>query len=386
MASLIRDLPGSTAEMLAVFGDAATVSAALRFEAALARAEADEGLIPGEAADAIAIACDTARIDSGALAAEAAWAGTLAIPLVAQLRALVGARDPEAAAFVHHGATSQDLADTVLMLQATAGAVLVEAEAERLLAALDALTQAALDTPMLGRTLLQGALPISFGLKTGQWLLGLEGALERFRRERGTALQLQFGGAAGARHGLDGKGEAVAARLAGALGLHNPPLPWHARRESVAGLGAALGILIGATGKIAVDVALLAQGEVGEAFEPRSPGRGGSSAMAHKRNPTGCQVARSAALRAPGLVAGLLGALPQEHERGLGGWQVEGPILAELFGLAHGALAALVTVVGGLECDTEAMARNLDNAAVGEDRGEAEALARAALDHFRKMR
>jgi 3-carboxy-cis,cis-muconate cycloisomerase len=174
---------------------------------------------------------------------------------------------------------------------------------------------------------------------------------------------------------------AVAARLAEALGLACPLLPWQSRREGVAGLGAALAILTGAVGKIARDVSLMAQGEVAEAFEPKVEGRGGSSAMAHKRNPTGCQVALSAALRAPGLAATLMSALPQEHERGLGGWQAEGPVLAELFLLAHGALVAMAPVAEGLEIDTQAMAANLAAAEVGQDTGESAALAARALEH-----
>jgi 3-carboxy-cis,cis-muconate cycloisomerase len=148
----------------------------------------------------------------------------------------------------------------------------------------------------------------------------------------------------------------------------------------VAGLGAALAILTGAVAKIARDVALLAQAEVAEAFEPRVAGRGGSSAMAHKRNPAGCQIALSAAMRAPHLAATLISALPGEHERGLGGWQAEAPVLAELFEITHGAVAAMAEVVGGLEVDAAAMARNLAAANVGDDVGEARELARRLLE------
>jgi 3-carboxy-cis,cis-muconate cycloisomerase len=147
----------------------------------------------------------------------------------------------------------------------------------------------------------------------------------------------------------------------------------------VAGLASALAILVGALGKMAVDIALLSQAEVGEVFEPSTPGRGGSSAMAHKRNPTGCQIARSAALRAPQLAATIVAALPQMHERDLGGWQAEGPVLAELFGIAHGALVAMADVAAGLEVHPERMAANLRAANVGEDLGEAPALVARAL-------
>jgi 3-carboxy-cis,cis-muconate cycloisomerase len=232
---------------------------------------------------------------------------------------------------------------------------------------------------MLGRTLLQGALPITFGLKIAQWLSGIEAAAARLSREAEGALAVQFGGAAGTRAGLGGKGAHIAARMAASLGLANPVAPWHAQRDGIAGLGTALAILTAALGKMARDIALMAQSEIAEAFEPRLAGRGGSSAMAHKRNPTGCQVTLSASLRAPGLAATLMTTLPGEHERGLGGWQAEAPVLAELFLLTHGALAAMLPVAAGLDVDTQAMRRNLGHSAPNTDTGEAEALVAALL-------
>jgi 3-carboxy-cis,cis-muconate cycloisomerase len=229
-------------------------------------------------------------------------------------------------------------------------------------------------------------LPITFGLKVANWLLAIDEALSRFRRERDFALILQFGGPTGSLTGLSGKAMAVAAHLSTELGLTCPLLPWQARRNGMAGLAAALAIVSGAIGKIARDISLLAQGEVGEAFEPIIAGRGGSSAMAHKRNPTGCQIALSAALRTPGLAATILSALPQEHERGLGGWQAEAPVLVELFQLTHGALLAMAPVAEGLEVDTGKMRANLDAAGVGSDIGESESLARQVLEHYRKTK
>jgi 3-carboxy-cis,cis-muconate cycloisomerase len=370
--------------MLAVFGDEALLRAALDFEAALAAARAAEGLIPAAQAARIAIACTAPVLDIPALAAAAAHAGTLAIPLVAELRDRIAQEDPEAAAELHRSATSQDVADTALMLQAKAASALVEHETVRIAQALEAVVEAHLTTPMLARTLLQPALPITFGLKAANWLLGIDEAADRFRAERDAALALQFGGAAGSLAGLGGKACAVTERLADALGLAVPMLPWHARRNNVAGLGAALAILGGAAGKIARDLSLLSQSEVAEAFEPRIAGRGGSSAMAHKRNPTGCQIVLSAALRTPGLAATLLAGLPQEHERGLGGWQAEAPVLAELFLLTHGALAALAVVIEGLEVDAPRMRSNIERADVGADPGESALLARRALEHYRR--
>jgi 3-carboxy-cis,cis-muconate cycloisomerase len=377
MVSLIRERAAATSEMLEIFSDAALLRAALDFERELARAQAAEGLLDEADAVAIARACEELP-DISAMAEEAAHAGTLAIPLVAELRARL-AGGP-AAAKVHLGATSQDVADTALMLQAKAGLQLIRQDGRRLGAALRTLAQTHSTTPMLGRTLLQPAKPITFGLKLTGWLLAVDGALKRISREAAGALVLQFGGGAGTLDGMGGgHAFAVAERLAEALGLSAPLAPWHARREGVAGLASALAILAGALGKMAGDIALLSQAEVGEVFEPRVAGRGGSSAMAHKRNPTGCQVARSAAIRAPHLAATILSALPQEHERGLGGWQAEAPVLSELFCVTHGALAAMAQVAEGLDVRPDRMAENLRTAGIGEDFGMAAALVARAL-------
>lgn len=378
MPGRILDLAASTPEMLSVFGDTALVGHALAFEAALARALTAEGLVTPDAADAICRACADDAFDADGLAAEAAHAGTLAIPLVAALRGRAARLNPTAAAAVHKGATSQDLADTASMLQARAGVALLARDGNRIAAALEQLASRHAATPMLARTLLQPAAATTFGLKAAQWRQGVVDALARLEREAAQAAVLQFGGAVGTRSDLGGRGEAVAARMAGELGLGVAP-PWHARRGAVAGLGAAVAILASAAGKIARDVALMAQGEVGEAFEPRVPGRGGSSAMAHKRNPTGCQVAISASIRAPHLAATLMSAAPGEHDRGLGGWQAEAPVLASLFEVAHGGVAAMAAVVEGLEVDVDAMARNLARSGVDGDVGEAEAITRRLL-------
>jgi 3-carboxy-cis,cis-muconate cycloisomerase len=383
LASLLRDRAAASAAMLAVFGDATLIRAALDFEAALARASAAEDLIAPEAAAIISEACAAIQVDVAELADGAAHAGTLAIPLVRRLREQVAARDPNVAAFVHRGATSQDLADTALMLQAKAGSALIISEARAVAEALARLAEAHSETPMLGRTLLQAAAPITFGLKAAGWLLGVDAARQRFERETAQALRLELGGATGSLAGLN---LAVVTRMASDLGLEPSILPWHSRRDGIAGLATALAILIGAAGKVARDISLMAQSELAEAFEPRTPGRGGSSAMPHKRNATGCQVVLSAAIRAPALASAILSGLPQEHERGLGGWQAEGAGLATLFELAHGALCALRAVVDGLEIDAVAMRRNLSAADVGDDAGHSVALVHRALAEYRGRR
>uniref|UniRef100_A0A9E7ZRZ5 Lyase family protein n=1 Tax=Bosea sp. NBC_00436 TaxID=2969620 RepID=A0A9E7ZRZ5_9HYPH len=361
--------------MLAAFSDAATLRHALAFEAELAHAEAAEDLLDAEAAEAIAALCATIAIDPAELAEEAALAGTLAIPLVTRLRAgLTG----DAAKALHKGATSQDVADTVLACQIRAAEDLLDRDLTRITTALAALAQRHAATPAIGRTLLQDALPIGFGLRIAQWQAGIAEAAARLHREVEAGAALQFGGAAGSRAGLDDKAAAVSARLAAALGLPDAR-PWHARRGGIAGIAAALAIAIGTLGKMARDVSLLAQNGIAEAREPAIPGRGGSSAMAHKRNPTGCQVVLSASLRAPGLVVGILAGLPAEQERGLGGWQAEGPALADLFLLAAGAAEAMATVAEGLEIDETAIARNLAAAGMGNDIGESVGLVAALL-------
>lgn len=375
MTSLLRTRPATTPAMEAVFDDDAVLHHALAFEAQLALAESAEGVIDPADARTIADLCAGVAFDPARIADEAALAGTLAIPLVAQLRIAL----PESAArAVHRGATSQDVADTVLVLQVRAAEKLLRADLAATATALAALAQRHAATPAIGRTLLQDALPISLGLRFAQWRNGIANAADRLEREVKEGATLQFGGAAGARSGLAGKGDAVASRLARALGLPASP-PWHARRGGIAGIAAALAIVLGALGKMARDISLLAQSGIGEVREPAISGRGGSSAMAHKRNPTGCQVALSAALRAPGLVAGILAGLPAEQERGLGGWQAEGPVLAELFLIAAGAAAAMATVAQGLEIDHAALARNLAAADVGDDIGESEAIVAALL-------
>lgn len=375
MTDLLRTRPATTSAMLAVFDDDSTIGHALAFEGALARAQAAEGVISEELAFAIVDASITIAIGSAELADEAALAGTLAIPLVARLRASLKG---DARAAVHRGATSQDVADTVLMIQTRAAAEQILADLDRLVDALRHLAQEHADTPAIGRTLLQDAMPVAFGLRISHWRAGIEDAALRLRRDVADHARIQLGGAAGTRAGLDGRGNAIAARMADELGLA-PSEPWHSRRIGIAAIGTSLAIVMGAIGKMARDIGLLSQNAIAEAREPAIAGRGGSSAMRHKRNPTGCQVALSAALRAPGLVATILGGLPQEEERGLGGWQAEGPVLTDLFLLAAGAAEAMAGVAEGLEIDEQAIERNLKLADIGNDIGESAIIVRALL-------
>jgi 3-carboxy-cis,cis-muconate cycloisomerase len=347
--------------------DAALLAAHARFEAALALAQAECGLVPAQAARSIAATCvriaedpAAAGLDAGLLASAARDAGTLAIPFVRALTAAVAAGDPEAARWVHLGATSQDLADTTLALQAAAARGPLLERLQQAGDALAALADAHRATMMVGRTLLQPATPIPFGWKAAGWLAPLTRSRVRLSQAFDDACVLQFGGASGTRAALGGRGDAVAAAMASRLGLADPASSWHGARDGVARLGAELALLAGAMARIGRDLSLLMQAEVGEAFEPSGDGRGGSSAMPHKRNPVGSMLALQAGLRAPGMAATLLGQQAGEHERGLGTWQADAWTLGALFDAAGSAVDAIATVLPGLRIDANAMRRNLD--------------------------
>ncbi len=344
--------------MRALYSDQNLVLQMLRFELALAQAESEYGIVPGATALALQQFQQTDWVDFDALAAAAPLAGNVAIPLIKQLTAALTERDAHAASFLHWGATSQDVIDSASMLQARAALQLLERDLDPICAALASICEQHASTAMAGRTWLQHATPVSVGLKTAGWLDALLDMRERLQAlER--QLPLQFGGASGTLAALGAHGDSIGQALGRRLGLRLPSLPWHAARIEVVDLGSALGMLVGTLGKIARDVALLMQTEVGEMSEPRAAGKGGSSTMAHKRNPVGCAIALAAAQRAPGLVATLLSAMVQEHERGLGGWQAEWAVLPDLFLLASGSSSAMRTVLEGLEIDQARIADNL---------------------------
>jgi 3-carboxy-cis,cis-muconate cycloisomerase len=350
----------TTEKMREVFSDRARLQGMLDFEAALARAEAHAGILPAKAASAVAAQCRADSYDLEALGAASALAGNPAIPLVRELTARVAARDAEAARFVHWGATSQDAMDTGLVLQLRAALEAIDADLARLAAALASLARKHARTPLVGRTWLQQGPPVTLGLKAAGWLSAVERHRSRIAQVRADVATLQFGGAVGTLAALGDKGMEVATALAEDLQLALPDLPWHAQRDRVAALATTLGLLVGTLGKIARDVSLLMQTEIAEALEPSGPGRGGSSTMPHKRNPVASAVMLAAAARVPSLVAIMLGAMVQEHERGLGGWHAEWETLPEICLITAGALARAVEVVGGLEVDPKKMAADLD--------------------------
>jgi 3-carboxy-cis,cis-muconate cycloisomerase len=342
--------------------DLAWLQAMLDVEAALARAQAAAGVIAAEHAEAIAAACRAERYDVDALGAQAAEVGNPAAPLVRALRAEVG--DP-AAADVHRGATSQDIVDSATMLVARGA---LEALLDDLRGAAEAAARLAGEhraTVMAGRTLLQQAVPISFGLKAAGWLVGLDEAAQRLDAVRRTRLAAQLGGAAGTLSAQGDAGIDVLSRFARELELAEPVLPWHTTRTRIAELATALGEASGTMAKIAGDVVLLAQTEVGEVREGGGD-RGGSSAMPHKHNPVAAISALAGARQAPGLVANLLAAMEHEHERAAGAWHAEWGPLRELLRATGSAAAWLRDCLEHLEVDPERMRANLDEAMLAE--------------------
>jgi len=350
----------STPTMAEVFGEQAIVQGMLDFEAALARAQAAEGLIPGVAAAPIVAACRVEQFDLDAIVNAGSVAGTLAIPLVKQLTALVAAQDAPAAGYVHWGSTSQDVIDTAMVLATRRALALIDARLGDLTNALLKLVDAHGEAPLLGRTLMQPALVISVGFKLVAWVAPLVRTRQRLRDAARATLKLQLGGAVGTLSAMGERGAMVAQRMADDLRLAHAPGAWHTQRDEWVALGCEVGLLCGTLGKIARDISLLAQGEIAEVAEPSGGGRGGSSAMPHKRNPVASMIAIAASMRAPHHVAALLAAMPQEHERGLGNWQAELAEWPGLFLSAHGAVHALADAAAGLAVDTARMRRNID--------------------------
>ncbi len=350
----------SSEGMLHIFSSVNTVQRMLDVEAALARALAAEGVIPQSAVTAIVDTCVAANIDLDALAREAGSAGNLAIPLVRQLTAMVAARDPEAARHVHWGATSQDVIDTGMVLQWREALQLITVELAELADALAGLAHRHRATSVMGRTWMQHALPITFGLKAAGWLDAVLRHQDRLALLGKHIGVLQFGGASGSLASLGDQGLAVAHALATDLGLELPAVPWHGHRDRVAEVATTLGMLTGTLGKIARDISLQMQTEIGELSEPVAKGRGGSSTMPHKRNPVGCAAVLAAAGRMPALVSTMLSTMVQEHERALGGWQAEWDTLPQIAELTGAALTQLRDVVEGLQVDEARMRANID--------------------------
>ncbi len=343
-----------------ILSDESRVKSMLKFAAALAIAEARTGVIPEGCAHKIAEHCRAEQFDLSAIAKDAAVAGNIAIPLVKMLTEAVARQDKDSARFVHWGATSQDAIDTGFVLQLREVLDLVEDDLGRVSKTLAALANAHRTTVVVARTWMQQALPTTFGFLVAGWLDAILRQRRRLAEIRPHVLSLQFGGAVGTLAALRGDGPEVARALASELLLTLPTTSWHAHRDRMAEIATFFALLTGTLGKIARDISLHAQTEVAELFEPAGQGRGGSSTMPHKRNPVTCSVVLAASIRVPGLVCTILSAMPQEQQRGLGGWQAEWETLPEILRLSGGALHHLVEMLPQLGVDAQRMQQNLD--------------------------
>ena len=275
-------------------------------------------------------------------------------------KALSRACEGDAGRWVHWGATTQDIIDTGLVLQLRDGFELIREDLRGIEAALEDLARRYRDTPMAGRTHAQHALPITFGFKCALWLAPLQRHSDRLARLSREIAVVQFGGAVGTLASLGTDGIRVLAALAEELGLDTPPIAWHVGRDGLAEVASFLGLLTGSLGKIATDVALLMQAEIGEVAEPYQEGRGGSSTMPQKRNPIACEFVLACARNVRQLVAVMLDAMVQDHERATGPWHAEWIALPQAFALTAGALHHARTMLEGLVVDPERMRSNLD--------------------------
>jgi 3-carboxy-cis,cis-muconate cycloisomerase len=351
----------ATTEPLAeIFSDASFLEAMLDFEVALAHAEARAGLVPKAAAEAIDRAARAKHFDARLIARETLRAGTPGIPIAKALAERVCRANASAARFVHWGATSQDLADTALILLLGRAQPILAADWARLEAALGRISDQHAHTLMVGRTLLQAAPPVTFGLKVAGWLGALRRSWVRMETAFAEAMVLELGGASGTLAALGDKGLRVGRAMATDLGLGYPDAPWHTHRDRLAALVVACGVLTASLGKMARDVSLLMQSEVGEITEPGGEGRGGSSTMPQKRNPIASAVTLAAAHRVPGLVSAFLSGMVQEHERGVGGWQAEWPTVGGVIESTGLALASMAEAAEGLRVDAERMRQDID--------------------------
>lgn len=352
----------STTEPLAeVFADHSVLQAMLDFEAALARAEAKFKIIPAAAARSIAEVAHSNDFDIAALARETLRAGTPGIPVVKALRHRVAKEDSAAANFVHWGATSQDVADTALVLLLKKAAAILNTDLTRLQSALLSLARKYKNTVMLGRTLLQPAPPVTLGLKAAGWLGSVRRGRARLEGALSEALVLQLGGASGTLAALEKQGIQVGEEVAKRLGLSYPDAPWHSHRDRLANVVCACGILTASLGKMARDISLLMQEEVGEVAEHGGSGRGGSSTMPQKRNPIASTIALAAANRVPALTAAFLSQMVQEHERAAGGWQAEWATISDVVQSTGMAIASMAEAAEGLTIDEKRMGVNIES-------------------------
>jgi 3-carboxy-cis,cis-muconate cycloisomerase len=347
----------SSEPMRQVFSDENRAQCYLDIEAALARVQARLGLIPQRAADEITAKCTLDIIDMARLKSKTELIGYPVLPVVQQL---VAACSDHLGEYCHWGATTQDITDTATIMQIRQALALVEEDLTAISGHLADLARRYRDTPMAGRSNLQQAVPITFGYKVATWLSAIERHLQRLAELRPRVLAGEFGGAAGTLASLGSAGLAVQEGLMAELGLGQPEIAWHTARDRIAEVGCFLGLVSGTLGKIATDIKLLMQTEVGEVFEPYAKDRGSSSTMPQKRNPISCNYIHACMAMVRQLVAALLDAMVEDHERSTGPWEIEWIAVPEIFLLTAGALQQARTLLAGLEVDAERMRANLD--------------------------
>jgi 3-carboxy-cis,cis-muconate cycloisomerase len=354
-SQIFRDAFG-TAEMRAVFSDQATIARYVEVEVALAAVEGRLGVIPKKAATAIAKLADASTIDLAELKEKTDLVGYPIVGLVNQLAKQCG----DAGHYLHWGATTQDIMDTAVVLQLREALSLVEADLAALQAALAALAKKHRFTVMAGRTHLQHALPVTFGYKAAVYLGMIRRHRQRLAELKPRVLVGQFAGAAGTLASLGQKGLPVHDALMDELDLGHPLTPWHVARDGLAETVSLLGLITGTLAKIAVDVMLMMQSEVGEVFEPFAEGRGSSSTMPQKRNPIACEFIVAAAKVVRQHAGLMLDGMAADHERATGPWQLEWVAIPEAFLAAGGALRHARFILQGLVVDRDRMRRNLD--------------------------
>lgn len=347
----------SDAKMRAVWSDENRTAKYLDIERALAKVQGELGIIPKEAADEIVKNCDINKIDWDKLKAKTEQIGYPIIAVVNQINALTRDRLGE---YCHWGATTQDITDTATVMQIREGLALIESDLAEISQSLAGLSKKYRDTPVIGRSNLQQAIPVTFGFKTASILAGIERHRERLRQLKPRVLVGEFGGACGTLASIEKGAMETQSGLMRELGLGCPLIAWHTVRDNIAEVGAFLGLVGGSLGKIAMDVKLMMQTEVGEVFEPFAQGRGSSSTMPQKRNPISCLYIHANISVVRQHAAALMDAMVADHERSTGPWEIEWVSLPEIFCLLSGALKQTKFVLAGLEVDTAKMRSNID--------------------------
>ena len=347
----------STSAMRDVWSDRSRVQYYLDFEKALAITQAYLGVIPREAAEEISLHCNVDEIDFAKLKTATEHIGYPVLPVVQQLTTLC---KDDLGQWCHWGATTQDITDTATVLQIRSAFELIELDMKAVSESLSRLARDHRNTPMIGRSNLQQAVPLTFGYKAAVWLAGVDRHIQRLDQLRRRVLLGEFGGAVGTLASLGEQGLPVQQGVMERLGLIPPLISWHTVRDTIAEVGCFLGILCGLLDKIASDVKVMMMTELNEVQEPAGGGgRGASSTMPQKRNPISCAYITACSSVVRQHTASLLSAMNADFERATGTWEIEWLVLPEMFCLSAGALAQAKYLLSGLVVHPENMKKNL---------------------------